>query len=81
MSTKEGIAIVEAAKPMKPDEAALALERATDEAVEACDGDAWAAVRALLVANAALEDEVARLSARVSTGYARGRVRRSTSTR
>ena len=66
----------EAAKPIEPDEVALALERATDEAVEACDGDAWAAVRALLVANAALEEEVARLSSRVSTGYARGLVRR-----
>ncbi|QZO02320.1 hypothetical protein K6K41_09885 [Chenggangzhangella methanolivorans] len=65
---------------MGPDEAALALERATDQAVEACDGDAWAAVRALLVANAALEEEVARLTSRVSTGYARGRVR-TTSTK
>ncbi|MFC3693222.1 hypothetical protein [Chenggangzhangella methanolivorans] len=70
--------MAEAAKPMGPDEAALALERATDEAVEACDGDAWAAVRALLIANAALEEEVARLSSRVSNGYARGRVRRAT---
>lgn len=55
-----------------------ALDLATDQAVEACDGDAWAAVRALLVANAALEEEIARLSARVSTGYARGRVKRIT---
>lgn len=70
--------MAEAAKKREPDEAALALERAVDEAVKACDGDAWAAVRALLVANAALEDEVARLSARVSTGYARGHVRRGT---
>lgn len=73
--------MVEAAKTTEPNDAMLALERATDQAVEACDGDAWAAVRALLVANAALEEEVARLSARVSAGYARGRVRKSTSTR
>lgn len=53
-----------------------ALDDATDQAIEACDGDAWATVRALLVANAALEAEVERLTARVSTGYARGRVRR-----
>lgn len=70
--------MAEAATTVEPDAAALALERATDEAVEACDGDAWAAVRALLVANAALEEEVARLSSRVSAGYARGRVRRGT---
>lgn len=68
--------MAKAATTMEPDEAALALERATDEAVEACDGDAWAAVRALLVANAAVEEEIARLSDRVSTGYARGRARR-----
>ena len=57
--------------------AAEELEMATDQAVEACGGDAWAAVRALLVANAGLEEEVARLQARVSAGYARGRVRRA----
>ncbi|GLK74919.1 hypothetical protein GCM10008171_01720 [Methylopila jiangsuensis] len=68
--------MAEAAETLSPEGSALDL--ATDQAVEACDGDAWAAVRALLVANAALEEEVARLSARVSTGYARGRVRPAT---
>ncbi|MFJ5486612.1 hypothetical protein ACIKTA_02765 [Hansschlegelia beijingensis] len=57
--------------------AAEALETATDQAIEACDGDPRAAVRALLTANAALEEEVSRLQAKVSAGYARGRVRRT----
>lgn len=66
--------MAETAQALGPEGSALDI--AADQAVEACDGDAWAAVRALLVANAALEEEIARLSARVSTGYARGRVRR-----
>lgn len=73
--------MAEPATTTQPDDAALALERATDEAIEACDGDAWAAVRALLVANEALEEEIARLSTRISAGYARGRVRKTASTR
>lgn len=55
---------------------ALALKQATDEAIAACGGDARETVSALLVANSALEEEVSRLSFRVSAGYARGRVRR-----
>ncbi|MDR4305949.1 hypothetical protein IHQ68_04830 [Chelatococcus sambhunathii] len=69
--------MAEAAQSLQPQDSALDI--ATDQAIEACDGDAWATVRALLVANAALEEEIARLTARVSKGYARGRVRRAAS--
>ena len=51
-----------------------ALERGVDEAVAACDGDARAAVRALLIINEFLERELETMAAMVSTGYARGRV-------
>jgi hypothetical protein len=69
--------MAETAQSLEPQpSAAEALEAATDQAIEACAGDAWATVRALLVANAHLEEEVARLSARVSRGYGRG-VRRA----
>ena len=67
--------MAEAAENLEPEGSPLDL--ATDQAIEACDGDAWATVRALLVANAALEEEVARLAATTSKGYSRGRVRRT----
>jgi hypothetical protein len=41
-----------------------------------CDGDARAAIRALLVVNSYLEAEVERLEKAVSLGYGCGRVRR-----
>ncbi|MFC3692234.1 MULTISPECIES: hypothetical protein [Methylopilaceae] len=66
--------MAETAEALGPQDSALDI--ATDRAVEACYGDAWDAVRGLLVANAALEEQIAELEARVSTGYARGRVRR-----
>lgn len=50
------------------------LELATEEAIAACDGDARATVAALLAENAMLADQISRLTARVSSGYARGRV-------
>jgi hypothetical protein len=51
------------------------LEAAAEEAISACDGDARAAVRALLVANRHLEAEVDRLAASLSRGFVRGRVK------
>ncbi len=55
------------------------LEADVERVIADCDGDARAAVRALLVANshamaeiAAIEAEMARLLADVSRGYARG---------
>jgi hypothetical protein len=53
-----------------------ALEGEVEEALAICGGDALAALRISLVANAFLEAEVDRLSAAVSTGFARGKVRR-----
>jgi hypothetical protein len=47
------------------------LERDTDLAIALCGGDARATVRALLVANAFLETELARAIAAGSKGYAR----------
>jgi hypothetical protein len=46
------------------------------EAIDLCGGDARAALRATLIANAFLQGEVERLIATVSTGFARGQVRR-----
>jgi hypothetical protein len=48
------------------------LDAATEEAIAACGGDARAAVKALLVANAFLEDELAMTVPAVSYGYSKG---------
>jgi hypothetical protein len=55
---------------------AAQLEIEVQEAVDLCGGDARAALRATLIANAFLQSEVERLIATVSTGFARGQVRR-----
>ena len=49
------------------------LESAVDQAIAACGGDLRATVRALIVANDYLENEVAELMKAVSHAYARGR--------
>lgn len=56
------------------------LETCADDAIAACEGDARAAVRALLVAldhcRAELEErneQIARLARDISRGYSRGR--------
>lgn len=54
------------------DEAAE-LEAAVGQAIEACGGDPVAAVRALIVANGMLEQELAAVYAKASTGFLRGR--------
>lgn len=46
-----------------------ALETAVDEAIAECDGDARASVKALLVANAFLEEARNRAIEMVSVGY------------
>ena len=56
--------------------AADAIEDEVQEALAICGGDAIAALRITLIANAFLEAEVDRLSAAVSSGFARGKVRR-----
>ena len=55
---------------------AAELEIEIQEAIDLCGGDARAALRATLIANAFLQGEVERLIGTVSTGFARGRVRR-----
>jgi hypothetical protein len=50
-----------------------ALEAAVDEAIDACDGDLRATIRALIVANQYLETEVGELMKAVSHAYTRGR--------
>lgn len=49
------------------------LEAAVDQAIGACAGDLRAAIRALIVANNYLENEVAELMKAVSHAYTRGR--------
>ena len=49
------------------------LEAAVDQAIAACGGDVRATIRALIVANEYLENEVGELMKAVSHAYARGR--------
>ncbi len=53
------------------------LDYDTDALIDSCDGDARAAVMALLVANSYLEQEIVQLKALLSSGYQRGRVARA----
>ena len=57
-------------------EIAVPLEAEVDEAIAICGGDVRAALRATLVANAYLEAELERLTEAISTGFARGHVRK-----
>jgi hypothetical protein len=57
----------------RPVDEAAELEAAVGQAIEACGGDAIATVRALIVANAMLEQEMAELYAKASHGFLRGR--------
>ena len=51
------------------------LEAAVDQAIAACEGDMRSAIRALILANDYLENEVAELMKAVSHAYVRGRFR------
>jgi hypothetical protein len=53
-----------------------ALEVEVQEALALCKGDALMALRITLIANAFLEAEIDRLSAAVSSGFARGKIRK-----
>ena len=57
--------------------AADAIEDVVQEALAICGGDAIAALRITLIANAFPEAEIDRLSAAVSSGFARGKVRKA----
>jgi hypothetical protein len=58
-------------------DAAALLEAEVDAAIATCGGDARAALRATLIANAYLDAEVERLTEAISTEFARGRIRKS----
>lgn len=53
-----------------------ALEQEVDAAIAVCDGDIRAALRATMIANAYLDAENQRLTASLSTGYDRQRIRK-----
>ena len=67
----------ECSKKSEAETAAL-LEAEVDEAIAACGGDVRAALRATLIANAYLEAEIEGLTGAVSSGFARGRMRKAT---
>jgi hypothetical protein len=50
------------------------LEAGVEQAIAICDGDVRAALRAALIANSFLADEVERLTREVSLGFARRRI-------
>ena len=53
------------------------VEAEVAEAIAICGGDVRAALRATLIANAYLEAEIERLTEAISTGFARGRMRKA----
>ena len=53
-----------------------ALEQELDAAITVCDGDVRAALRATLIANTYLDAELQRLTASISTGFDRQRIRK-----
>jgi hypothetical protein len=53
------------------------LEAEVEEAIATCGGDVRAALRATLIANAYLQAEIERLTEAISTGFARGRLRKA----
>jgi hypothetical protein len=55
-------------------EAPNLLEAAVEQAIAICDGDVRAALRAALIANSLLMDEVEQLTRRTSFGFARGKI-------
>ena len=57
-------------------ETAALVEAEVDEAIATCGGDVRAALRASLIANTYLEAEIERLTEAISTGFARGRMRK-----
>jgi hypothetical protein len=59
-------------------ETAALIEAEVDEAIASCGGDVRAALRATLIANTYLAAEIERLTEAVSTGFARGRMRKGT---
>jgi hypothetical protein len=61
----------------KSAETAALPEAEVDEAIATCGGDVRSTLRATLIANAYLETEIERLTEAISTGFARGRMRKA----
>lgn len=57
----------------QPVDEAAELEIAAAQAIEACGGDMLATIKALIVANGMLEQELADVYAKASHGFLRGR--------
>ena len=53
------------------------VEAEVAEAIASCGGDVRAALRATLIANEYLGAEIERLTEAISTGFARGRMRKA----
>jgi hypothetical protein len=70
----------ELAKKCAETDPSEALESEVEEAIALCRGDVRNALRITLIANAFLEAEIDRLNAHISTGFARGRIRRRVAT-
>jgi hypothetical protein len=58
-------------------ETSALLEAEVEEAIATCGGDVRAALRATLTTNTYLEAEIERLTEAISTGFARGRMRKA----
>jgi hypothetical protein len=71
------IPVSEPARTNPSPNAANEVEDKVQEALAICGGDAIAALRITLIANTFLEAEIDRLSAAVSSGFARGKVRKA----
>jgi hypothetical protein len=65
--------VTEAAKEESPP---IDFEAETDEAIAVCGGDVRTALRASLIANAFLEEQLGIVVEMVSAGYGRGTVRK-----
>ena len=72
-SSQLEVAVSEAARAIPP----AALDDEVAEALKICGGDAMAALRITLIANAFLEARIDELTAQVSRGFARRKVRKS----
>ena len=55
---------------------AVSIESDVQQALEICKGDAVAALRMVLIANAFYEEEMRRLKQEASAGFARGKIRK-----
>jgi len=59
-----------------PVEEPYAIEIAVNQAIAACDGDLRATIRALIIANSLIEEELAHvIDFWCSSGFARGKLR------